>query len=75
MSFLSFTSHTFNTNGKEKQLGEVKSSDSSKSAEKKNVVILGDGMIKYVDGYEVSNKLENYKVTIRSFSVFKGTCM
>ena len=40
-----------NTSGREKQLTEVKSSDSSTSAERKSIVILGDSMIKHVNGY------------------------
>ena len=63
-----------NKNGSEKQLREV-SSDSSISAEKKDTIILGVSMIKHVNGYQVSKKLENCKVLIRSFSGSKVRCM
>ena len=61
--------------GRGKQLRKVKSSDSSTSAEKKSVVILDDSMIEQVSGYEVSEKLENFKFLIRSFSRSKIKCM
>ena len=62
-----------NTSGRKKQLREVKSSDSSAPAEK-SVVILGDILIKHVIGYEISNKLENFKFFIRSFLGSKVRC-
>ena len=37
-------------------------------SEKKNIVIRGDSMIKHVNGYEMSNKLENRKVNVKHFS-------
>ena len=46
---------------------EVKSSDSSTSTEKKSIVFLGNSIIKPVNSYEISKKLENCRVLIRSF--------
>ena len=44
--------NVINTNGREKQLRNAKSSDSSTSTFKKNIVI-GDIMIKHANGYDV----------------------
>ena len=63
-----------NTIGREKQLREVKSSNSSTLAEKKSIVCFGDSIIKPLNGYAISKKLENCKVLIRSFSGFKFMC-
>ena len=46
-------------------------SNTSVISEKKNVVIFGDSMIKHVKGYEMSKKLENCKVYLKSFSASK----
>lgn len=55
-------SHVINASGREKRLKEAESSDSNTSADEKNVVVFGDRMIKHVSGYEVSKKLENFRV-------------
>ena len=60
-----------NTNGREKELKEVKSSNSSTWAKNKSSIILGDTVIKHVYGYEISKILKNCKVIIRSFLVSK----
>ena len=60
--------NVINTSGREKQLRKVKSSDSSTSTQKKNIVILGDSMITHANCYKVSKTLENYQVLIRSIS-------
>ena len=57
--------NVINTSGREQHLRGVKSSDSSALAEKKGIVILSDSIIKH--GYEISKKLQNDKVLIRSF--------
>ena len=54
-----------NTRWRKKQLREVKSSNSSTLAEKKNISILGDSMIGHVNNIEVSEKLENFKILIK----------
>ena len=43
--------------------------------EKKNIVVLGDSMIKHVNGCDMSKKLKNCKVYVKSFSGFKVRCM
>ena len=60
-----------NTNGRKKELTEVKSSNSSKWAKNKSSIILGDTVIKHVYNYEISKILKNCKVIIRSFLVSK----
>ena len=37
-------------------------------SEKKNIVILGDNMIKHDNGYDKSKRLENCKVYVKRFS-------
>ena len=49
----------------------VKKSDNSSTSvisNKKNIVILGDSMIKHFNGYDMSNKLKNCKVYVKGFS-------
>ena len=43
--------------------------------EKKNIVVLGNSMIKHVNGCDMSKKLKNCKVYVKSFSGFKVRCM
>ena len=54
-----------------------KSNNSSTSviSDKKNIVILGDSMIKHLNGYDMSKKLKNCKVYVKSFSGSKVRCM
>ena len=42
--------------------------------DKKNVIILGDSIIKHVNGYDVAGKLNNCKVFVKSFSGAKVRC-
>ena len=49
--------NVINTNGREKQFREVKSSNWNTSAEKWGIAILGESIIKYANGYE--NKKNN----------------
>ena len=69
--------HTANTKAKDNHSSDKKSNNSSTSviSEKKNIVILGDSMIKHVNGYEMPKKLENCKVHVKSFSGSKIQCM
>ena len=69
--------HTANIKAKDNNRSDKKSNNSSTSviSEKKNIVILGDSMIKHVNGYEMSEKLENCKVYVKSFSGTKVRCM
>ena len=55
----------------------VKKNNSSTSviSDKKNIVILSDTMIKHVNGYDMSKKLKNCKVYVKSFSGSKVRCM
>ena len=39
--------------------------------EKKNIAVLGDSMIKHVNGCDMSKKLKNCTVYVKSFSGFK----
>ena len=41
----------------------------------KNVVILGDSIVKHVNGWEIAKKLPNCKVYAKSFSSAKVRCM
>ena len=44
--------------------------------EKKKVFILGDSMVKHVQGWDITKKLENkHKVYIRQFTGSKVICM
>ena len=44
--------------------------------EKKKVFVLGDSMVKHIQGWDITNKLENkHKVYIRQFAGSKVTCM
>ena len=48
----------------------------SSTIEKKNIFILGDSMVKHINGWEMSKKLNNkHKVFVRSFSGAKTICM
>lgn len=51
-----------NINDRGKHLRENKTVNSSALAEKNNIVILGSNTIKHVNGYEISEKLENCNV-------------
>ena len=53
--------HTANIKAKDNHRSDKKSNNSSTSviSEKKNIVILGDSMIKHINGYKMSKKLEN----------------
>ena len=42
---------------------------------KKNVIILGDSVIKHVNGYDIARKLDKYKVFLKSFSGAKVRCL
>ena len=51
-------------------------SPKSSSRKKKRVYILGDSMVKHIEGWEISRKLKNqHKVFVRSFSSAKVKCM
>ena len=70
--------HTANIKAKDNNhRSDKKSNNSSTSviSEKKNIVILGDNMIKHVNGYDMSKKLKNCKVYVKSFSGSKVQCM
>ena len=50
--------------------------DNKKDHKQKSVIILGDGMIKHVNGWEISRKLQrNCKVYVKHFSGAKTRCM
>ena len=42
---------------------------------KKNVIILGDSVIKHVNCYDIARKLDKYKVFVKSFSGAKVRCL
>ena len=69
--------HTANINAKDNHRSVKKSNNSSTSviSEKKNIVILGDSMIKHVNGYDMSKKLKNCKAYVKSFSGSNVRCM
>ena len=48
---------------------------SQKSRKEKRVFILGDSILKHVNGYEITKKLDNCKVYVKSFSGAKIKCM
>ena len=41
----------------------------------KSAVILGDSMVKHLNGWEMSKKIKNCKVYVRSFAGAKVQCM
>ena len=50
--------------------------DNKKDHKQKSVIILGDSMIKHVNGWEISRKLQgNCKVYVKHFSGVKTKCM
>ena len=62
---------------KEKETGnktELKES-LQKNGKKKRVFILGDSILKHINGYEITKKLDNCKVYVKSFSGGKIKCM
>ena len=69
--------YTANIKAKDNHRSVKKSNNSSTSviSDKKNIVILGDSMIKHVNGQDMSKKLKNCKVYVKSFSVCKVRCM
>ena len=69
--------HTANIKAKDNHRSVKKSNNSSTSviSEKKNIVILGDSMIKHVNVYDMCKKFKNCKVYVKSFSRSKARCM
>ena len=69
--------HTANIKAQDNHRSVKKGSNSSRSviSDKKNIVILGDSMIKRVNGYDLSKKLKNCKVYVKSFLGSKVRCM
>ena len=69
--------YTANIKAKDNHRGVKKSNNSSTSviSDKKNIVVLRDSMIKHVNRYDMSKKLENCKVYLKSFSGSKVRCM
>ena len=69
--------HTANIKAKDNHRSDKKISNSNTSviSEKNNIVILGDSMIKHVNGYEMCKKLENCEVYVKGFSGSKVRCM
>ena len=66
-----------NNSGNEKETGnktEFKES-SQKNGKEKRVFILGDSILKHVNGYGITKKLDNCKVYVKSFSEAKIKCM
>ena len=66
-----------NSNNKEKETGnktELKES-SQKNGKEKRVFKFGDSILKHMNGYEVTKKLDNCKVHVKSFSGAKMKCM
>ena len=50
--------------------------DNKKDHKQKSIIILGDSMIKHVNGWEISRKLQgNCKVYVKHFSGAKTKCM
>ena len=68
---------TTNIKAKDNYRSDKKSNNSSASViwEKKNVVILSDSMIKHINVHEMSKKLENCQVYLKSFSGSNVQCM
>ena len=66
------TTHDYSANIKAMDNhGSVKKSNNSSTSvisDKKNIVILGDSMIKHLNGYDMSKKLKNCKVYVKRFS-------
>ena len=69
--------HTGNIKAKDNHRSDKKSNNLSTSfiSEKKNIVILGDSVIKHVNGHDMSKKLKNCKVYVKSFSGSKVRCI
>ena len=69
--------HTASIKAKDNHRSDKKSNNSSTSviSEKKNIVILGDSMIKHVNVYDMSKKFKNCTVYVKSFSRSKARCM
>ena len=69
--------YTANIKAKNNHRSVKKSNNSSTSviSDKKNIVILGDSMIKHVNWYDISKKLKNCKVYVKGFSGSKVRCM
>ena len=69
--------HTANIKANDNHRSDKKSNNSSTSviSEKKNIVILGDNMIKHDNGYDKSKRLENCKVYVKRFSGSKVRCI
>ena len=74
------TSNSGSNNNKSDKTKSDKSStsknDNEKDHKQKSVIILGDSMIKHVNGWEISRKLQgNCKVYVKHFSGAKTKCM
>ena len=54
--------------------GAVKLSDTNTDVSNQ-IFIMGDNIIKHVRGYELSHKMENCKVYVKSFSGANVMCM
>ena len=45
-------------------MGDSFSINNGEREDKKNVIILGDSVIKHVNGYDIARKLDKYKVYV-----------
>ena len=51
-----------------KKMGDSISINNGGHEDKKNVIILGDSVIKHVNGYDIARKLDKCKLFVKSFS-------
>ena len=56
-------------------MGDSISTNNREHEDKKNVIILGDSVIKHVNGYDMARKLAECKVFVKSFSGAKVRCL
>ena len=56
-------------------MGDSFSINNGEREDKKNVIILGDSVIKHVNGYDIARKLDKCKVFVKSFSGAKVRCL
>ena len=67
--------HKHQQNRKNSSEQEKDKKNKKRTEKGKSVVILGDSMAKHLNGWEMSKKIKNCKVYVRSFPGTKVRCM
>ena len=67
--------HTHQQNRKNNSEQKKDKKSNKEQKKRKSVFIIGDSMVKHVNGWEMSKKIKNCKAYVRSFPGAKVQCM